>query len=174
MLKKVLLKLRVSSNVVTEGMLKKLFFAATFAALLISGIGQGEALAQETIKVSGTVTEAESGEALPGVNIAILGTTRGTISNVDGYYELNVTSLQDTLQFSFLGFQAQLIPINGRTQIDVQLQPEVISGSEVVVIGYGTQKQEDSAISSTDLASPTFCRDCSRPATRLFSLVAIE
>src|SRR5699024_12052432 len=60
-------------------------------------------LAQETI--SGTVTDAQTGEALPGVNIIVKGTTTGTSTDANGEFELTVESLQDTLVVSFVGYQ---------------------------------------------------------------------
>lgn len=93
--------------------------------------------------VSGIVTDAESGESLPGVNIAIKGTTQGTSTDGDGRYELEVSTLQDTLIFSFVGYAIQEIPVNGRTELDVQLQPQAISGEEMVVVGYGVQRKSD-------------------------------
>ncbi|MFH5834404.1 carboxypeptidase-like regulatory domain-containing protein, partial [Halalkalibaculum sp. DA3122] len=68
--------------------------------------------------VSGQVTDASSGDPLPGVNVVIKGTTQGTATGSDGEYELPVNSLQDTLVFSFIGYQTREVPINGRTQID--------------------------------------------------------
>lgn len=100
-----------------------------------------EALVQETI--TGRVTDAETGEAMPGVNVAVKGTTIGTSSNAQGNYELEVPSLNDTLIFSFIGYQTREIPINGRTTIDVELSSQVIMGEEMVVIGYGTQAVSD-------------------------------
>lgn len=91
--------------------------------------------------VSGQVVDNE-GESLPGVNILVMGTTSGTSSDADGNWELSVPSLQDTLVFSFVGFQRQEIPINGRTQINVTMQPQTYSGEELVVVGYGTQRRE--------------------------------
>ncbi|MEX2601764.1 MAG: SusC/RagA family TonB-linked outer membrane protein [Balneolaceae bacterium] len=98
-------------------------------------------LAQST--VSGQVTDAESGESLPGVNVVLQGTTTGATTNVDGQYELDVPSLQGTLVFSYIGFQQQVVPIRGRTTIDVELSPVVIFGEELVVVGYGTSRRED-------------------------------
>jgi TonB-linked SusC/RagA family outer membrane protein len=85
--------------------------------------------------VSGTVTDANTGEALPAVNIGVKGTTTGTSTNTEGAYELTVSSLSDTLVFSFIGYQAQTVPINGRTNINVDLQTQTIKGDEVVVTG---------------------------------------
>jgi TonB-dependent SusC/RagA subfamily outer membrane receptor len=101
-------------------------------------------------EVQGTVTDVETGETLPGVNIVIKGTTTGTTTDSDGTFELTVPSLQDTLVFSFVGYQTQEVPLNGRTTIDVALQSEVVTGEEMVVIGYGQQSREEitSAVSS--------------------------
>lgn len=112
-------------------------------------------MAQTT--VSGTVTDAESGELLPGVNITIQGTPdRGTSTNNQGQYKLAVQSLQDTLVFSFIGFETLAVPVDGRTEIDVSLQPQAISGEELVVIGYGTQEVGDNTGSVTAVSSSEF------------------
>jgi len=102
--------------------------------------------------VSGTVTDASNGEVLPGVNIQVPGTTVGTATNSEGEYQLNVPSLQDTLVFSFVGFKTQEIPINGRSQIDVELQMQAIYGEEIVVTGYGEARKKEltSSISSIE------------------------
>ena len=92
-------------------------------------------------KVSGTVTDAVSGETLPGVNVIIKGTSTGTSTGLDGNYELVVSSLQDTLIFSFVGFESKEVPIDGRASLDVELTPQTISGDEVIVIGFGEQEK---------------------------------
>lgn len=132
------------------------FTAPLMVALLVAGIGQNEAFAQEKTTISGTVTDGETGESLPGVNIIVVGTNTGTSTGADGSYELRVESLQDTLQFSFLGFQRTLVPIDGRTEIDVELQSETLSGEEVVVIGYGTQQQGDNTGSVNSINTADF------------------
>ncbi|MEX0647880.1 MAG: TonB-dependent receptor [Balneolaceae bacterium] len=98
-----------------------------------------EPLLDETI--TGRVTDNQ-GEPLPGVNITIKGTSRGTSTMVDGRYELLVPTLEDTLIFSFVGFQPQEVPIDGRTEVDVALTPQTYSGEELIVVGYGTQTRE--------------------------------
>ena len=119
------------------------------------GISSLPSIAQDT--VSGTVTEAETGETLPGVNITIQGMpNRGTTTNLDGEYNLQVPSLQDTLVFSFVGFQTTVVPIDGRAQIDVALSPQTLTGSELVVIGYGTQEKGDNTGSVTAVSSSDF------------------
>src|SRR5690625_4191421 len=97
--------------------------------------------AQVQEEINGTVTDGQSGETLPGVNVMVEGTTTGTSTDSEGSFELTVESLQDTLVFSFVGYQTQEVPIQGRTEIDAALQPQAIAGEELVVVGYGTQKE---------------------------------
>jgi TonB-linked SusC/RagA family outer membrane protein len=94
-------------------------------------------------QISGTVTDATSGETLPGVNILVMGTSTGTSTDTEGYFELTVPSLQDTLVMSFIGYQTREVPINGRTELNIQLIQETVTGDEVVVVGYGTQRKEN-------------------------------
>lgn len=93
--------------------------------------------------VNGTVTDYETGNTLPGVNITVKGTTIGTATDANGEYQLAVPSLADTLVFSFIGFTTQTVPIDGRTDIDIALAPQALVGEELVVVGYGTQRRKD-------------------------------
>lgn len=100
-------------------------------------------MAQDASTVSGTVTDQVTGEPLPGVNISVQGTTTGTTTNADGEYELSVPNLNETLLFTFIGYATATVDIDGRTTINVQLEPTTISGEELVVVGYGTQRAQD-------------------------------
>ncbi|WKN33911.1 TonB-dependent receptor [Porifericola rhodea] len=91
--------------------------------------------------ISGTVTDADDGSGLPGVNILAKGTTIGTITDVDGNYNLSVPDETTTLVFSSVGYETVEEEINGRTTIDMALMPDIQSLSEVVVVGYGEQKK---------------------------------
>lgn len=108
--------------------------------------------------ISGVVTDANSGETLPGVNIIVKGTATGTATGSDGNYELTVPSLQDTLMFSYVGYRTQEIPINGRTTIDVALQLSELIGDELVVVGYGTQRRGELTGSIGSVSSEEFNR----------------
>jgi TonB-linked SusC/RagA family outer membrane protein len=100
-----------------------------------------DASSQGEVKVTGRVTDND-GEPLPGVTIIVKGTSSGTITDLDGMYEL--TAMSDaTLQFSFIGFEAQSVTVAGRTIIDVVLQMDTRQLGEVVAIGYGTVKKRD-------------------------------
>jgi len=120
-------------------------------------------------RVSGTVIDAETQDPLPGVNIVVKGQpTTGTATNFDGEYSLTVSSLQDTLIFSFIGFLRQEIPIRGRTTIDVVLQPDVQSLEDVVVIGYGVQQKEDNTGSVNLISTRDFNEGNITSAQELF------
>src|SRR5690625_2690693 len=108
--------------------------------LVIRSQKKGEKRLQETIV--GRVVDAQTGESLPGVNVIIEGTTMGTSSNMEGEYELSVLDLDIVLVFTYIGYQRLEVPVNGRTQIDVELIPEAILGEELVVVGYGIQRAE--------------------------------
>ncbi|MFH5885325.1 SusC/RagA family TonB-linked outer membrane protein [Halalkalibaculum sp. DA3122] len=103
--------------------------------------------------VTGEVTDSNSGEALPGVNIVVEGTTIGTTTNPEGEYKLDVPSLNDTLVYSFVGYQTMEMPINGRTTINVTMQLEAVAGEELVVVGYGSVEETDvtGSVSSVDV-----------------------
>ncbi len=114
----------------------KAFFA--IAVLLLAA---HPVAAQHT--VTGTVTAAEDGFPLPGVNIVVTGTSIGTATDLDGNYELTVPSGDVVLRFSFVGYEAQRVPVEGRSRIDVELAFDPIIGAEVVVVGYGVQRRQD-------------------------------
>ncbi|MCF8225493.1 MAG: TonB-dependent receptor [Bacteroidales bacterium] len=98
-------------------------------------------IAQET--VSGTVTDAETGDAIIGATVLLKGSTTGSITDIEGYYSISVTSRDDVLRFSYVGYVTQEIQVNGNSVIDVQLEVDRTQLDEVVVIGYGTQKKTD-------------------------------
>jgi TonB-linked SusC/RagA family outer membrane protein len=116
-----------------------------FTVLLIIGLLFGCTLAgyAQNKTITGVVTDAQTGDPLPGVNILVVGTSTGAATDAKGHYSLSVPNLQDTLRFSFIGYQAKTVSINGRTKIDVQLKPTIISGNQLVVVGFGTQKKGD-------------------------------
>src|SRR5699024_8447486 len=74
-------------------------------------------------------------------------------SDSEGNFKLLVESLQDTLVVSFIGYQTNEVPISGRAEINIEMQPEAITGEEMVVVGYGTQEEENlvGSIGTTDV-----------------------
>lgn len=94
-------------------------------------------------KISGKVTDNENGQALPGVNVFVKGTTNGTVTDFDGGFTLEARSNSVTLVFSYLGYLTQEVKLSGDATVDVSLKPDLLSLDEVVVVGYGTQKRSD-------------------------------
>lgn len=107
----------------------------------MSAAGQGEtSRIQEEIEIRGIVID-ETGVPLPGANITEKGTLNGTITDLNGEYTISVPSSASILVFSFIGFQSQEIRIDDQRRINVGLEVEAIGLTEVVVVGYGTQKR---------------------------------
>ncbi|RDY60194.1 SusC/RagA family TonB-linked outer membrane protein [Flagellimonas nanhaiensis] len=98
-----------------------------------------QSIAQESYTVSGVVKGADT-FPIPGVNVIVLNTTRGTQTDFDGNYSLTV-STDEVLQFSYLGYATQTVIINGQSTIDITLLEDTSQLDEVVVIGYGTQRK---------------------------------
>lgn len=92
--------------------------------------------------ISGVVLEFNNG-TIPGVTIAAKGTTKGTISDMNGKYSLVIDQEVKTLVFSFVGMKSEEVLIGSSATINVTLKPDVLSVDEVVVVGYGTQKKSD-------------------------------
>src|SRR5699024_8024615 len=89
-------------------------------------------------------TDSESGEALPGVNVIIQGTTQGTVTDLNGNFTLQA-SPEDVLIFSFIGYLTEEVTVGNGTAINMSLVPNIETLSEVVVVdyGYGTVKKAD-------------------------------
>lgn len=92
--------------------------------------------------ITGTVTSADDGLPLPGANVVIDGETNGTTTDFDGNYEIVIEN-GDVLVFSYVGFQSKTITVENQEVLNVALQADLESLSEVVVVGYGEQKRED-------------------------------
>lgn len=122
---------------------------ALFILLLLANLSL---IAQ--ITVSGVVKDAGD-QPLPGVSVVVIGTTAGIVTGVDGKYSLSVPSGSSELQFSFIGFTTQMVPINGRSVIDVVLREEINALDEVVVVGYGVQRKSDLTTASVSVTSET-------------------
>lgn len=99
--------------------------------------------------VTGTVTDVETGETVPGANVIEKGTTNGTTTDLDGNYSLSVGE-GATLVISFVGYRQMEIEVGSRSVIDANLELDVAQLAEVVVVGYGTQEKKEitSAVAS--------------------------
>ena len=118
--------------------------------ILLFLIGGSVAWSQSAA-VSGVVTASDNGQPLPGVSVALQGTTRGTTTDADGRYTLDVTA-GATVVFSFIGYQARPVKVGNQSKLDVVLEPGADQLDEVVVVGFGTQTRRDltGSVSSVD------------------------
>jgi len=125
----------------------------TFILLAAIVLGPAILLGQRTL--SGTITDAESGEPLIGANILIGGTSSGTITDFDGKYSLEVPTDATQLVVSYTGYSALTVEITSSDVLDVQLSAGELL-EEVVVIGYGTVKREDATGSVQTVSTKSF------------------
>lgn len=107
------------------------------------------------VNVTGKVVDT-NGEELIGVNVIIKNTSQGTVTDIDGVFNLSVPNLNSTLVFTYVGYEQLEEPLNGRSKIDVILNQDVELLDEVIVVGYGTQRRASvtgavSTLSDTEL-----------------------
>ncbi|MFA9392764.1 MAG: SusC/RagA family TonB-linked outer membrane protein [Prolixibacteraceae bacterium] len=98
--------------------------------------------------ISGILKD-ETKNPLPGATVVVKGTTMGAITNIDGFYQIEVPSNSSVLQYSFIGYVEQEIIVGSKTTINVLLVPDMKSLDEVVIVGYGTTKKADLTSSIT-------------------------
>ena len=100
--------------------------------------------AQETT-ISGTVSSAEDGSAIPGANVLIKNTSQGTITDIDGNFRIDIPAdiENPVLQVSYVGYESKDVRVGDRTFIDVLLSTDVTQLDELVVVGYGAQERRD-------------------------------
>jgi TonB-linked SusC/RagA family outer membrane protein len=126
--------------------MSRVFYSCVLCLLSFSVFGQ--------MTVTGRVTDAETGEPLPGVNIVLQGTATGTISGMDGNYQLSANT-GDVLVYTFVGYTPVTRTVRRET-INVQMSPDAQQLNEVVVIGYGTTTIEDATGAITSVSEEDF------------------
>lgn len=100
-------------------------------------------ISKPEVKVTGTLTDAETGSALIGATVQVKGTTNGTSTDLDGTYSIVAPDGNAVLVFSYIGYVNQEVVIGNQTTINVSLVPDVQSLNEVVVVGYGAVRKTD-------------------------------
>jgi hypothetical protein len=116
--------------------MKRLLLMAFVPILLsVTAWGQDEKI------VTGKVTSADDGMGLPGVNVVVQGTTKGSTTDTEGNYSIQLAPAENTLVFTFVGYKTVTVDVSARTTADVVLEADVTSLEEVVVVGYGTQRE---------------------------------
>ena len=118
--------------------------------------------------VTGKVTSVEDDSGVPGATILIKGTTQGTATDANGDYRLEVPDDDAVLIISSVGFTSEEVIVGGRSTINIALDPDIQSLSEVVIVGYGTQKKANltGAVSTVDAETLS-----ERPATNSANLL---
>ena len=106
----------------------------------------------QNIQVKGTVVSGSDDYPLPGVNVVVKGTATGVITDIDGNFTISVPS-DATLTFTYVGFKAQDVAVNGQTTLNVVLQEDMETLEEVVVVGYGVQKKANLTGAVTSIKS---------------------
>lgn len=94
----------------------------------------------QQIAVQGTVTDSNTGDVLPGVNVLVTGTTRGTITDNAGNYSITVPDEEAVLQFSYIGYLTESITVGNQRIINVSLAAEMEVLDEIVVVGYSSRR----------------------------------
>ncbi len=97
----------------------------------------------QRVLVKESVTDATTGQVLPGVNVVEKGTQNGTITSFDGEYTIDLAYPASSLEFSFVGYILEAIEVGNQTEINVKLDEDIVALDELVEIGYGTQKKSD-------------------------------
>lgn len=110
-------------------------------ALMLIMVFNISLFAQDGYQLSGTVTD-ESNVPLPGVNIIIANSSKGTTTDFDGKYQIEVSS-GDVLKFTYVGYSTKSIAITNQTTLDVVLVEDAAQLDEVVVVGYGARRKSD-------------------------------
>ncbi|MDD3077645.1 MAG: TonB-dependent receptor [Paludibacter sp.] len=108
---------------------------------------------QSEIRISGTVIDKEK-NALPGVNIKVKGTSKGTVTDIDGHFYLEVPDKNSLLEISYVGFKTQEIKVGDKINFNITLLEDTKTMDEVVVVGYGNQKKL-SVVGSIQTIEPT-------------------
>ena len=141
--------------IIKKGFKWKDVLTMTFCLVLVGFFTN--AIAQDQQTISGTVIDSY-GEPMIGVNIVEKGTTNGTISAIDGSYNLTTTGGSPVLVFSFIGYKTIETTVGNRSVIDLSMEVEISTLEEIVVTGYGTQKKIDltgsvGVVNAADIAS---------------------
>lgn len=143
-----------------RGILQFAFIAFFMLSLNLGSLAQ-------TLKISGKVTDASTGESVVGVSVYVKGTQNGAITDISGLYTLGGVSKGQVLVLSYIGMKTTEVTIDNRTTYDIALQPESTGLNEVVVIGYGTQRKGDVTSSISTVKSDNFIRGSVKDAGQL-------
>lgn len=115
---------------------------------------QANSILTQQVTVTGKVTDASTSEALFGVYVLVQGTSTGTVTNLEGEFSLSVPSLNSTLVFTYVGFESLVVPLDGRSVVNVELRQATITTQDLVVTALGIRRDVRSLGYSTSTVSP--------------------
>lgn len=134
-------------------------------AFLFSIFMVQSSFAQQTLSISGKIISSDDGMGIPGVSVAVEGTTKGTTTDIEGNYQLAAVAANAVLKFSYVGFKTMTIAVNNQTVINGSLQTEAAELNEIVVVGYGTQKRKVSTAATSVVSGRNLEQTASIDAT---------
>ena len=120
--------------------MKKLFTLSAYFMVTLTMLMSWSTVCAQTFAVKGKVL-SETNDPLPGVNVFVRGTSKGSVTDADGQYILDNVTATDILVVSFIWNNTEEVKIVERTVSDITLTPDIKTLSEVVVVGYGTQRK---------------------------------
>lgn len=169
----------VRKDTISDILKSKLFVTESYFKISKTSLKIKDSEKQQTIKVTGTITEAGTGMPIPGANIMEKGTNNGTVTDFDGNFELQVADEDAILEISYLGFESQEVEVESDKEFyEIIMESSSESLEDVVVVGFGKQKKESvvssiSTIKGEKLRAPT--RNLSNNlAGRVPGLIAIQ
>lgn len=136
--------------------------------LLLLCIAYCSAILAQSIKIQGKVVDA-SGEPVIGAAVVVQGTENGTVTDFDGVYIFESISGQSVLEFSYIGYETQIVPVEGRTTINVTLQEATVAMEELVVVGYGSLSKKELSSSIVQIDRKQFTQGAMNNAMEMLN-----
>jgi TonB-linked SusC/RagA family outer membrane protein len=151
----------------------------TVACMMMAVLGAANLVAQPKHAVRGVITDAATGETLPGANVHEKGTRRGVVSDVNGKFYFEPSKAECVLVFSFIGYQTQEIVYVGQPVMDVVMEEDAGEIGEVVIVGYGSQTKESltgaiSSIQATEIQKSTAASFGNALQGRITGLISVQ
>ena len=124
-------------------------------------------LLQQQQKLTGTITDANTGETIIGANVRVEGTSIGTVTDINGKFSLNFPKTNVVVVVTYMGYNSQRVTMNGQKILDIKLVSDITKLDEVVVVGYGSQKREQVTTAIASIKSGNFIKGSVTDASQL-------
>jgi len=153
-------------NLIQHESMKRKMVNVLRVAVLIALWAFSIASFAQNITVRGTVRDA-GGQSLIGVTVIVQGTSTGTVTDMNGVFLLQDVAPRSSLEISYVGMQTEIVPVDGRTEIDIVLKDDTEVLDELIVVGYGQQRRREITGSITNVSSENFNKGVTRDAADL-------